>query len=846
MTTTTVTPSQRATRHTPCVICGGSDGDRRGRGERCWGYISANGRYAYCSQDDGGGSVKFDQQKQAYVHFLAGPCFCGKTHGAVVEAPRVNGANGHNGAHPAGTVPKKRYLFTEPPRTLKDGSALQAEYLYPKAGRVVMEVLRYERSDPDGGKPHKTFHQAQPLGDGRWAMDLNGVTRVLYYADELAAAPSDEWVSVPEGEKCVGAMRTAGCVATCASGGAGKWSLTPNAAEAFRGRRVIVLPDNDGLDPKHPEQSYVGQRHAKEVADDIAAYATEVRVLELPGLPVKGDIADWLAGGGTKAQLLDLAKTAPLAKDYQPPRPATPAAEPAWETPLLLAGLLPPVEQLDMDMLPAALRGFVWDIAERQQVPVDYPAVALLVAAGAIVGRRIGIHPKQQDDWIVTPTPWGGLIGPSGWGKTPAMVAAMKPLERLIAEASAKREQAKRDYEADKLGFEAQKAALVEDVKQAARNKDASEVERLKGEVAALQPPTERKARRYRTSDATVEKLAELLIDNPSGILAYRDELMGWLRTLDKQGHETDRAFYIEAWGGTSTNYEVDRIGRGSIVVPALCMSVLGGIQPGPLRSYVYAASDTDSAGADGLLQRFQLLVWPDAHTEFKIVDRWPNKEAKTAAYGVIQRLATLDPADYDAVADDETDANAIPCLRFNEEAQQEFYVWWEALERRIRSGDLSDAFTSHLSKYRSLMPALALLFHLIDCDPSQAGYEAEVGLDATLRAISWCEYLETHAVRVYASATNPDMERAGALLKHLKRGDVADLSMPRDIYVHGWEHLQTAEEVEDALSTLEAYGWLRIEPQDAGPKGGRPTKIIHLHPSLCRRCAQGGEDGND
>jgi hypothetical protein len=99
-----------------------------------------------------------------------------------------------------------------------------------------------------------------------------------------------------------------------------------------------------------------------------------------------------------------------------------------------------------------------------------------------------------------------------------------------------------------------------------------------------------RSVRRYKTEDATVEKISKILLENPRGILVHRDELSGWLRNLDKQGREGDRSFYLESWNGTGS-FDVDRIGRGSLHIPALCLSILGSIQPGPLSSYVYQAT---------------------------------------------------------------------------------------------------------------------------------------------------------------------------------------------------------------------------------------------------------------
>ena len=112
--------------------------------------------------------------------------------------------------------------------------------------------------------------------------------------------------------------------------------------------------------------------------------------------------------------------------------------------------------------------------------------------------------------------------------------------------------------------------------------------------------------RRYVVNDSTVEKLGELLNENPNGVLLFRDELSGWLRTMDREGHENDRAFFCESWNGTGS-YVYDRIGRGTVYIPAACLSLLGGIQPGPLQGYlqeVFGRGATDN----GLIQRFQLM----------------------------------------------------------------------------------------------------------------------------------------------------------------------------------------------------------------------------------------------
>jgi hypothetical protein len=290
------------------------------------------------------------------------------------------------------------------------------------------------------------------------------------------------------------------------------------------------------------------------------------------------------------------------------------AAKDTWEDPVPLPEGLPPVATLDPAMIPEPLRGWIVDVSERMQIPPDFAAAGAVVVAGSLIGRKVGILAKRRDDWLVVPNLWGAVVGRPSLMKSPALAEVMKPLGRLVAEAYEDYREAKSTYEMDVMVAEATKAAFKDELKGAARaaakTGDRSKLDEIARRSQDTEVPEEPVLRRYKTEDATVEKISEILLENPSGILVHRDELSGWLRSLDKQGREGDRAFYLEAWNGTGS-FDVDRIGRGSLHVPALCLSILGSIQPGPLSTYVYQATQGEK-GDDGLLQRFQLLVWPD------------------------------------------------------------------------------------------------------------------------------------------------------------------------------------------------------------------------------------------
>jgi putative DNA primase/helicase len=215
------------------------------------------------------------------------------------------------------------------------------------------------------------------------------------------------------------------------------------------------------------------------------------------------------------------------------------------------------------------------------QVPLDYPAVVSVLCLAGVVNRRAVIQPKASDtSWVVVPNLWGGIVAPPGLMKSPVISAISQPLTRIEALWRTEYESAKSEYEQEKELAELRRAAWREQFK-AAQKKNSKDAP-MRPDDSIAEPVTHRLI----THDATVEKLHEILRDNPAGILVIRDELSGWLATLDKPGREGDRGFFLSAWNG-DTGYTIDRIGRGSIHVDACCVSMLGGIQPARLRSYL-------------------------------------------------------------------------------------------------------------------------------------------------------------------------------------------------------------------------------------------------------------------
>jgi 5S rRNA maturation endonuclease (ribonuclease M5) len=268
---TSVRPDQRFTRDRPCPICGGHDRQERGEGRRCHGFRSADGRYAHCGREEHAGGLPLDQA-DTYAHRLDGPCRCGEDHGG--------GKVGSNGHKPKASVRTGR-------------GRVVATYGYvDEAGNLLYQVLRY---DP------KRFNQRQPDGKGGWIWSLDGARRVPYRLPEIVSAKRTRAVWLCEGEKDADRLAALGLLATTTAQGAKSLHLTDLSALA--GRPVVILPDNDDD----------GRRYAETARCALIALGCRVKVVNLPDLPAKGDVSDWLDAGGTEADLNEVAREAPIA-----------------------------------------------------------------------------------------------------------------------------------------------------------------------------------------------------------------------------------------------------------------------------------------------------------------------------------------------------------------------------------------------------------------------------------------------------------------------------------------------------------------------------------------------------
>ena len=233
------------------------------------------------------------------------------------------------------------------------------------------------------------------------------------------------------------------------------------------------------------------------------------------------------------------------------------------------------------------------------------------------------------------------------------------------------------------------------------------------------------------------------------------------------------------------------------------------------------------------MLQRFQLTVQPDTSPDFTLVDRTPDRDAKQDAYDLVHSLVNLDAASIGAEWDVNFDGEeeGVPFIRFDEKAQIRFDKWYVSLEERVRSGEMHPTIESHLSKYRSLVPSLALILHLSDeCGSNHALPKGPVTDSATQRAIELARYLESHAMRIYSAETAVPEMNARQLGRRILDGDLESGFTVRDVYRKAWSGMSKKDSAQAAVDVLVDHGWLQSV---ADRNGNRGFTKYEVNPSL-------------
>jgi putative DNA primase/helicase len=173
-----------------------------------------------------------------------------------------------------------------------------ATYSYrDRQGLELYEKVRYTPKD---------FRIRHRGPDGGWVYKRGDAPAVLYRLPEVAQAIAvGETVYLVEGEKDADRLAAAGLASTTNIEGAAKPGQRPKWRREYTEQltgvaRVVLLPDND--EP--------GEAHMQAIANALHGAVDDIRIIDLPGLPHKGDVSDWLDSGHTVEDLRVLEEAA--------------------------------------------------------------------------------------------------------------------------------------------------------------------------------------------------------------------------------------------------------------------------------------------------------------------------------------------------------------------------------------------------------------------------------------------------------------------------------------------------------------------------------------------------------
>lgn len=173
---------------------------------------------------------------------------------------------------------------------------------YDASGTLVHQTVRYEPKDFKQRRP-------DPAKPGEFIWNLKGVTPVLYHLPlVLQAIQEGKRIWLCEGEKDCENLQwhlPPGEIASTNAMGAKYWRKA--YTETLRSAHVVILPDND----------QAGRERIDKVAQSLHGSVASLKVVDLPGLPAKGDVSDWLSHGHAGAELQALVEAAPL---WTPPQ----------------------------------------------------------------------------------------------------------------------------------------------------------------------------------------------------------------------------------------------------------------------------------------------------------------------------------------------------------------------------------------------------------------------------------------------------------------------------------------------------------------------------------------------
>lgn len=709
-------------------------------------------------------------------------------------------------------------------------SALKTRGLFPGADRLPdlppvksKVVARYdyhdeagsllywkERLEPGRGGRKKEFrfrHKDPATGENAFGHGKHN-THVLYNLPSVLTTKSILFV---EGEKQVDLLKQWGLVATTTDAGA-SGKLTAEQVQQLTGKRIVILPDNDGA----------GREYARNIAAALYGHAEALKVVELPGLSDKCDIVDWAAAGGNKSALLALIKAAP---EWEPIPEQGTVAETApqgtsesvisdgWQEPQPIEAKMESLPY-PLDALPESIRVAVEEVVAFVKAPIVLVASAALSAVSMAIQSRVDVARAEK---LTGPCSLFLLsLAESGERKSTCdgfFTRAIRDYESKQAEDA--KPDVKR-FEAEQAAFDAKIRGITDSIRQAAKAGESTES--IEADLLELQQkkPEPPRVPRVIYGDITPEALKYALAKQwPSGaVVSSEAGIVFGSHGMGKESAMRNLATLNQLWDGT--DMPTERRSSESFTVRGARLTMALQVQESTLRAFFKASGEL--ARGTGFLARF-LIAWPESTQGNRPFTEAPENWPALAAFN--KRISEILNQDILLTGDG---ALQPDLLNLSPEAKAAWIQFHDAIESGLHTGGALFDIRDVASKIADNAARLACLLHYFEHG------KGDIGVDAFVSASRIAAWHLSEARRFFGGLALP-VELADAarldewLLTYCHQHKTGEVPVSK-VQQYGPCGLRAKVAIDGAMEELESLERARRV------KDGK-RRMIHLNPAL-------------
>lgn len=491
-----------------------------------------------------------------------------------------------------------------------------------------------------------------------------------------------------------------------------------------------------------------------------------------------------------------------------------------WSPIIPLGDTLEPIIPMSSDAIPDIIFSYAQDISQRLKCPIEYPVVTALCVAATIIGARIRVRPSANSDWECVPNLWGLLIGDPASCKTPAMKMALEPLRVLQDNTqdpfAAEKHYALRKYISHKQSIIDRK--IYNEINHCNSNDIINENGQWKLLLKDIRKLLKAQSGMLNTNrvmvhDITIEKMVDILRENPAGILVARDEMAGLIAHLNSLQGQNERAMYLQAHNGDEPFIQ-DRIGRGTVKISTLTVSMIGTIQPSRYLPLVKQAM-MDVAN-DGFIERFQLTVYPDKCYGIPEVTKQKNSKLHDNYVKGMLRIHSRE----------QFDAHNPTIFKLNSKAQKIFNEWDTENYEALNNDNTLETMKIFLVKMRRTVLSLSGIYRVIELCNSNvfSGDTDEVTEDNINMAINAAKVFISHMHRCCRRGLESGRTTARIILRNRKH--LPEQFGVKDVYARDFERVSSLEDAEKGLIILMHCNYIRRCTEDSSKYVWRPDIV--------------------